>query len=157
MGDQWNPMRARGDRGGATGPRGRPRRARRSLTAVSFQAAALSFGLHAHSKVKRMQSRMQSRMKQLYLRNIIRGSVAAAAARAKTASCDCHAWLHAFHPSHLGVSLASSRCESSVHELCPGVQLPPDASVAQGPALAPTEPADVLWKSSKDLFGPVRA
>ena len=74
-------MRARGDRGGATGPRGRPRRARRSLTAVSFQAAALSFGLHAHSKVKRMQSRMQSRMKQLYLRNIIRGSVATAAAR----------------------------------------------------------------------------
>ena len=70
-------MRARGDRGGATGPRGRPRRARRSLTAVSFQAAALSFGLHAHSKVKRMQSRM----KQLYLRNIIRGSVATAAAR----------------------------------------------------------------------------
>ena len=43
--------------------------------------SALSFGLHAHSKVKRMQSRMQSRMKQLYLRNIIRGSVATAAAR----------------------------------------------------------------------------
>ena len=80
----------------------------------------------------------------MYLSYIIRGSVAAAAARAKTASCDCHAWLHAFHPSHLGVFLASARFESSLHELCLDVQLPPDASVAQGPALAPTEPADVL-------------
>ena len=39
-------MRARGDRGGATGPRGRPRRAWRSRQAVSFQAAVVSFGLH---------------------------------------------------------------------------------------------------------------